>query len=98
MRTQLWIATFVPENIPEWVNPLITIDYDRTGKQFFVFEIDPDDQIFTRCKTPDAKAMRLLKVFGFKKPQKIYQGLASEMFLKLDDYPPCLSRLSVLKL
>lgn len=93
MKIQLWIATFVPPLVPDWVNPNITIDYDRNYKRFFIFEIDPGDEVFIRCKTPDRKATSILKVCGFKRPKRIYQGLAEEFFLDNSGYPPLLSSL-----
>lgn len=94
MKTQLWIADCIPEMIPDWVNPSITVDFDSNYKRYYIFEIDPDDEIFSRCKTPDNKATRILKVCGFVKPRKIYQGLAEEFFLnEYNSYPPQLSQL-----
>lgn len=98
MKIQLWTADYVPEDIPEWVNPAITVDYNRYGRRYFIFEIDPDDEIFCRCKAPDNKAAKILKLFGFIKPKKIYQGLASEMYLSPSDEPPMLSELTIAKL
>lgn len=98
MKTQLWTARFVPEMIPEWVNPFITIDYDLNDDKYFIFEIDVDDEIFIRCKSPDSKAMRILKLFGFKKLRKVYEGDRSEMFITDSDYPPVLSHLTLCKI
>lgn len=93
MNTQLWIASYVPEWMPEFVNFYVTPDYYR-DKKIYIFEIDVYAETFIRCKTPDNKCKERLKYYGFIKPQKIYQGLRSEVFLGDTDYPPKLSELS----
>jgi hypothetical protein len=99
MKTQIWIADFVPELVPEWVSPFQTVDYDKYGKRYFIFEIDVDAEVFVRCKTPDKKAMSIMKVCGIIHPKRIYQGLRSEIFLnESENYPPSLSSLMIAKI
>jgi hypothetical protein len=92
MNTQLWISYYVPTWLPEFVSPYITPDYFE-GKSIYIFEIDVSDALFSRCKTPDNKCKSYLKYYGFVKPQRIYQGFRSEIFLDGNSYPPTLSSL-----
>lgn len=96
MDTQIWICDGIPSSLPDFINPYITQDTYCDGSIVYIFELDVYNHIFSRCKTPDNKAMDYLKHFGFKRPKKIYQGLRSEFFLKATDvYPPKISSLSV---
>jgi hypothetical protein len=92
MNTQLWISYFVPEWLPPFVSPYITHDYFE-GRSIYIFEIDVEDELFARCKTPDNKCKTYLKYFGFIKSRKIYQGLRSEIFIGNNNQPPKLSEL-----
>jgi hypothetical protein len=92
MNIQLWIASNVPELLPEFVNPCITEDYYH-GKRIYIFSIDVYSEIFGRCRTPDNKCKIWLKYYGFIKPQKIYQGFHSEIFINDNMFPPKLSEL-----
>jgi hypothetical protein len=95
MNTQIWICDDIPQKLPDFINPYITRDIYCDGGMFYIFELDVYHSTFSRCKTPDNKAMDYLKHFGFKRPRKMYQGLRSEFFLNPTDvYPPKISSLS----
>jgi hypothetical protein len=92
MFTQIWLALYCPDFIPDFVNPCVTPDFFQ-GKKVYILEVDIYDPLFYRCKTPDNKCKKHLTYHGFIQPTLIYRGLRSEMFIGDEFHPPKLSSL-----
>jgi hypothetical protein len=73
MLVQIWQADSVPKEVPEFVDPHITIDHDsrRKTRRCYLFEVDPSHEVFSETKDPILVARRLLLEFGFKNPSHL---------------------------
>ena len=75
MITQLWRAKHVPDKVPDFVDPHITIDEGFfEGDEGYAFEIYLSHPIFSKTKNIEKKAKHLLKQYGFTGLMLIYHG------------------------
>ncbi len=75
MIVQLWTADFVPPLIPDFVDKHITVDLNPfTGKDEYIFEINPNHSRFSKIKNVQKAVIPILKQHGFKRPKHFFTG------------------------
>lgn len=75
MIVQLWTADFVPPLVPDFVDKHITVDLNPfTGKDEYIFEINPNHAAFAKVKNVQKAVIPFLKGCGFKRPKHFYTG------------------------
>lgn len=82
MITQVWTARYVPDKIPDFVDPHITVNEGFFGgDEAYAFEIYLSHPIFSKTKNIEKKAKHLLKQYGFTAVKLIYHGEKPEHLL-----------------
>lgn len=75
MITQVWRAKHVPDLVPDFVDPHITVDEGFfKGDEGYLFEIDLSHKVFSKTKNIEKEAKRLLRGVGFTGLTLIYHG------------------------
>lgn len=75
MITQVWRAKQVPNLVPEFVDPHITVDDGFfPGDEGYIFEVNPGHKVFSKTKNVEKEAKRILTSLGFTGLMLVYHG------------------------
>jgi hypothetical protein len=73
-RVELYECKSVPNRIPEFIDPHITVDEDFDGNEVYIIEVDVSHIAVIEAKKRAGGLEKLLEEYGIMKPQLEYAG------------------------
>jgi hypothetical protein len=77
---ELYQCESVPNLIPEFIDPHITVDEDFDGKEVYIIEVDVSHIAVIEAKKRSDGVEKLLEQFGIVKPVLGYAGERPDFF------------------
>lgn len=77
---EIYQCKSVPNLIPEFIDPHITVDEDFDGKEVYIIEVDASHRAVIEAKKKTGGVEKLLEQFGIVKPELGYAGERPDFF------------------
>lgn len=74
MIVSIYSCKEVPNKIPGFVNPYITVNWEPSGKEYYIIEVDPDHPEIKAAQGRGQSVEHLLESYGIVKPEHYFTG------------------------